>query len=500
MKIQILRLDSHDDLASIRDRLAWIQAGRVILVWPKDGPQLHRRLDLVLLQRQAERRGAQLGLVTRDPAVQDHARALGIPLLASEDSLDQEAWRRGRRPRMAFKPPEARLVPQPPPRPIRPSAATLSSRIGRALAAAAILVTPLLLAAALIPSAEIRLRPRTEPAAAQVVLTLDPAHQSPPQDGTIPAREVKITLQADGRVPTSGSSPQPGPAAAGEVVFTNLTEEGVRIPAGSGLRAGGAGGPRFLVTGETTVYPGRGQQVVAAIQALEGGPQGNVPAGAIDTVDGPLGLLVSVTNLQPTAGGALVDRPSVAAADQARLEAEVRADVLEQASRSLQEQLSPGERLAESSLRIVAVLQTEYDHAVGDPADTLGLVLTADLAALAFSMDDAQAAARQALAGSLPPGRTIVDPGTVIDIVPGGPASAADQLTLRIDARASQSIDPNRVARQALALPADLAARRLAAAFDLSEPPRITPSPAWLPRMPFLQHRIHVVLDSGAEP
>ena len=61
MKVQILRLDAEDDLASIQDRLAWIQAGRVILVWPGEGVRLPRRLDLLLLQRQAERRGARAG-------------------------------------------------------------------------------------------------------------------------------------------------------------------------------------------------------------------------------------------------------------------------------------------------------------------------------------------------------------------------------------------------------------------------------------------------------
>lgn len=490
MKVQILRLDAQDDLASIQDRIACIQAGRVILVWPKEGHRLQRRLDLMLLQRQAERRGAQLGLVTRDPTIQDHARLLGIPLLKSEDSLDQEAWRRGRRSRTSFfRPPAAGPLPEPPPR--RATAPpTAWNRITHWIVFAAAMLAPLTLAAALLPSAEITIHPTTETHSAQVTLTLDPEAEALSEDGVLPAREIAVSVSGEQRIETTAMTLQPGPAAIGEVVFTNLTDDAVSIPAESGLRAGGADGPRFFVTTEMSVFPGRGQQVIAPVQARDGGPQGNLPSGAIDTVDGPLGLLVSVANPQPTSGGALIDRPSVAVGDQQRLESALRADLLAQARLALQDQLGPEERVAEASLDVVGVSQRDFDHAIGEPTDSMGLAMTIDVAALAYSESDAEAAARLALRRDLAPDRNLVDESVTLDIPPNENPDEASRLTVEARGSTFRKIDLDRAARLCLAQPPEVAAERLDSAFHLDERPRITLSPSWLPRLPFLQHRI----------
>ncbi|MCJ7708643.1 MAG: hypothetical protein MUO38_13640, partial [Anaerolineales bacterium] len=94
MKVQIIHLDPQDDRISVSDKLGWVQAPRVLLVWPSHGRLLSQRLDLVLLQRRARRVGAHLGLVTHDPEVRDHAQSLGIPVFDSPDNLPEEGWRR----------------------------------------------------------------------------------------------------------------------------------------------------------------------------------------------------------------------------------------------------------------------------------------------------------------------------------------------------------------------------------------------------------------------
>ncbi len=87
MKTQILQLEAHDDVITVRDKLGWGQTGRVVLVWPKrkrSGTKvqlLTRRLDLVLLQRHAANLGLQIALVTSDPAVCTHARELYLPVV-----------------------------------------------------------------------------------------------------------------------------------------------------------------------------------------------------------------------------------------------------------------------------------------------------------------------------------------------------------------------------------------------------------------------------------
>src|SRR5215207_7702582 len=61
MKTQIITLESHDDLISVRDRLSWAKTPRILLVWPKYEKVTLRQVDLKILQRHASSLGAQLG-------------------------------------------------------------------------------------------------------------------------------------------------------------------------------------------------------------------------------------------------------------------------------------------------------------------------------------------------------------------------------------------------------------------------------------------------------
>ena len=46
MKTQIITLESHDDLISVRDKLSWAKTPRILLVWPKYEDVTLRLLDL----------------------------------------------------------------------------------------------------------------------------------------------------------------------------------------------------------------------------------------------------------------------------------------------------------------------------------------------------------------------------------------------------------------------------------------------------------------------
>ena len=96
MKTQVLQLDPHDDIISTRDKLGWKQTGRILLVWPRKGHVLTRRLDLVLLARHTASLGAQLALITRDPQVRDNASSLGISVFDSLDTAQRSRWDRPR--------------------------------------------------------------------------------------------------------------------------------------------------------------------------------------------------------------------------------------------------------------------------------------------------------------------------------------------------------------------------------------------------------------------
>ena len=92
MKTQLIPLESHDDLISIRDRLSWAKTARILLVWPKSERIALRPLDLKVLQRQLASLGAQLGLVTRHRNVRREAQALGIPVFNSTGQAQRNPW------------------------------------------------------------------------------------------------------------------------------------------------------------------------------------------------------------------------------------------------------------------------------------------------------------------------------------------------------------------------------------------------------------------------
>src|SRR6266508_5565352 len=97
MKTQIITLESHDDLISVRDRMSWAKTPRILLVWPKYEKVTLRQVDLKVLQRHAASLGAQLGLVTRRRRVRVDAEALHMPVFESTGEAQKVAWPKPRR-------------------------------------------------------------------------------------------------------------------------------------------------------------------------------------------------------------------------------------------------------------------------------------------------------------------------------------------------------------------------------------------------------------------
>jgi hypothetical protein len=73
-KPDYLQLEPTDDATTVRDRLAFTNGRRILLIWPADGTALTRKLDLVLIQREAMRRAVRVALVTHDPQVIKNAQ------------------------------------------------------------------------------------------------------------------------------------------------------------------------------------------------------------------------------------------------------------------------------------------------------------------------------------------------------------------------------------------------------------------------------------------
>jgi hypothetical protein len=443
VKVHIVHLDLHDDYVSARDKLGWAKSPRVLIVWPKYGRILHRRLDLVLLQRFAAQHSLQIGLVTNDPGVLDHADVLAIPAFESVDAVTDAGWRRRARRRSKAAGPRPRkkeasiarlestndLADRPPSTPLK---------ILRALLLVVVLVTLGGLAILIVSRAELIISPPIEAQTTNLLLHVDPALVVPEADGAIPGQILTVQVSDELRLPTSGEIALPATSARGFVTFTNLTSDTIEIPAGTGLRASAYEDQRFVTT-ENVSLPGEiGAQAEAAIEATTLGPAGNLPSGAIDAVEGTLGLQVEVNNIVYLSGGENEIHGAVAEADFKRLEDKLQENLEAQALQQLSALLHEQQILLSQSLRLTQVDQRTFDRALGDPADTLALSMDVEYSVFAYRNSDAQTAAERVLADQIPAGYAPVPHSFGFEVLEEGSQIRSDVVDLA--ARAWQDI------------------------------------------------------------
>jgi hypothetical protein len=499
VKEQVLHLDLSDNYHSARDKMGWTQTARVLLVWPPRGRVLARPIDLLLLRRHARRLGAQLALITTDPLVRDHARDLGLPTFDSVEASRGRLWRA--RP---VRVPERRKPPLDPTG-LRPPAifrqaswpAGLTWTLKGLLFVAA-LGGLLALALALVPGATVTLSPARRAVSTVVEVVADPALTSI-QGSSVPARQVRVEVETTGQTATTGLAEVPSAPAAGTVVFTSLDGVVKLIPAGTGLRTTSGSQVRFRTLQTAPIDARLGATVVVGIQAIDLGPVGNVAAGQINAIDGPLGLELAVTNPAPTNGGARSQKASVSADDRARLHEQLLQQLKGDGLNAIQSQLSPAEFLAADSVVVANEVAQTYDRAVGEQADAVQLTLRVAFTGLVIANNPAQQVAQAALTGQVPRGHALLI-GSETYVRENNTRTGPDgRVRFSIDAAGTSVpvIDPDRVRELVKGQPIDDSELSLASALPLRGAPVITVQPEWYPRLPWMPFRIDVILTAG---
>jgi hypothetical protein len=488
MKLQIIELEPQDDRAALQDALAGSQASRVVFVVPNRGPIRLSRLDWVLIRRQARVRGAQLGIVTRHPAVAAAAHEALVPVFDTMDQATSRPW------------PGPPAVPSRADRPASsleghsrpPTKARRISRTERIAWGALVLGVWIVAIAVILPHASVVVEPIQ--AARTATLMLDLSTQRATGAPTLVTRQIETSLSGQLRVPASGTTDAPLGRAAGTVVFTNLADEQeVVIPAGTSVRASSSPGQRFTTKADAQLPAGRGEAFEAPVEAVAAGAQGNLDAGTIDTIDGPVGLLADVTNLEAFSGGSSEPSPAVADADLSRLRRGLTEQLLLQAQSDLLSGVTPEEMLVPGSIRTLSTVEESFDRTVGERAESLGLDLTLEVGGLAVGREQVQRAAQAMVLDLAEPGWSArLDSLVVTGLATSSPS--ADRLT--VDAQWQEYREPDRagLAAAARGLPRPLVAEELERQFSLVAPPSIQVWPAWLPWMPLLDSRIAVWL------
>ena len=501
MKTQIITLESHDDLISVRDRMSWAKTPRILLVWPKYEKVTLRQVDLKVLQRHASSLGAQLGLVTRARRVRNDAEALRIPVFESTGQAQRVAWPTPRRRKWPRRAPRKELLRQK----REEAAAGIEApswsthpvvRIGAFLLGVA---SVLVLVALFIPRAQVRLHPRTEVQSVVLPVVANPSLESVFITGSIPARETRVIVEGTQTITVTGEGVIPQSKARGTAVFRNLTQQDVPIPAGTVLRTAGERPVRFVTLLNSEVDAGVGEMLELPIEAVEAGLAGNLDAEQIVILEGRLGLSLSVTNPEPLTGGREIPSVQASEADRRRVKNQLLRDLEEQARGQLAEQMGEGDILIEDTFAVSQVLSEVYDPPAGASSTRLRLTLQVEYSSLYASTADLTRLASLALNASLPVGfqaATTSDLMTVTSVTePFLNADGNTRWTIRAERTIVQQINQAYVTQMIQGIGASRAKTLLTKNLPLADAPELRLSPSWWPWVPMAPFRISVVTE-----
>jgi hypothetical protein len=337
--------------------------------------------------------------------------------------------------------------------------------------------------------------PQSRRLTAEAAIVADPAAaQVEAASGTIPARALSVVVSGSTEVATTGVVDEATQRAGGFATFTNLTSLAVRIPAGTAVRTTGGTPVRFVTQEDVTLDARRGAAGAAFVLAEEPGPLGNVGAGLINSIEGPLAIQSAVTNEAPTAGGEVRQVASVTAADRRRAKESLLAQLRQQGYAELLARLDEGEFAPIGTLSIVDTLDETYDHFSGEKAERLTLEMRVEVGATVIDETLAFNVGQAALDAQLGESLAMLDETVSFSRDPNVTIDDSGRVHFRVtaEAEASAVIDQARVRDLAQWQFADQLPGLLMQAFPLAGPPQVDVWPGWFARLPWMGWRIEV--------
>ena len=516
MSILIIKLKRPATVARARKAILRAQPqARLLLVLPAEADNFANEARLKALRKDADAGNVQIGLVTEDDDIRDFAKRARIPTYKSVEEA-QKRWRWPKpeaplppphklRPTIAAPPSDAPTKLKPPTIVTRPEGTVLwgETRARRenswwpglkaTLFIGLITLAIMGLSIYLLPQATVTLVPARSQIISSVDLTARTGIDGPDYENKlVPARVVQARVEGFGTTPTTGHDEAPVGKATGVVTFINRTSREINVPEGTVVRTTFGKNVRFRTTHPVTVPAGVGQKADAQIEAIEPGPEGNVPALTINKVEGALSVSLRVNNPSPTYGGTEEVVATVTQADKDRLMNELLAQLQQQAYEKLAENLRQGEYIPPQSVQTF-VLAATYDRFAGEHADELGLQLQLLARGMAVDMDAARELAQRSLKETAPPDKFLLEE-TIRTGDPHFTLFDAESVSFSLTASGEvlEPIEAGEVRAVLAGAPADQAEQLLEENFDLARPPKIELMPPWLDRLPTLPFRIIV--------
>ena len=523
--VELLHVEGDVRVEALRQQLARMGSGAVAVVLPRGCAQLESLTQLRLLQRQAQTRGQELALVTKDSSIRRNAKRLGIPVFGSEAALRWRRWRTGGAAPYIDANYAGVEFPEPPH--WRKKQGTIDPKVGKLpslersrsrriratrryqratplwLQLIGYLFVGLFLVTFLggfvyfvLPAATVTLVPGQRGLETSVLLTADPQVEvADLEQGLLSARLLETTVEATGSVATTGSGWSEVETAEGKVVFTNQTNRTVRIPAGTIVSTSTGEDVDFSILEDLEIDGPIGTQAEVEIEATDPGLLGNVPSNRITTVAGALRSRVRVTNPEPTSGGENVRVRFVTQADKDRLLDQVYTAIRAVAYEKLSPELGADEWMPED-LILTYITAQFFDHFNDEPAEELNLTLRVLIQGSAINRSASEEAAMVMLRRAVPERGQLVAESIGFTVEPHTVVSGRT-LRYSVTARGNYviPIDVRDVSRTVTGLNVEEAALRLQDEWLLAREPDFYLDPAWFGTLPQIASRIQVRVE-----
>jgi hypothetical protein len=498
---KIVTLAPNDDISSVRDRIEWARADRVVLVLALEkGARAWREIDFELIRRAETQFGCQIAIISSSLSQRQLAQSAGMITFRSIAQAVGRKWitndnvepiERTTPPRRFLPSTLRRFFP-------RRSWFRIGLRVLTALATVAIVGAAGLV---LLPTAKVTLTASSQDISIIIPVTLDAQiDKVDVESRKVPAHRVDVVVEDTGTASTTGAKDIPSGKAKGTILLLNSLSTPFKVPRNTVVRTSSASvAIRFITLNDVEVPPvGR---VEVAVQALEDGPGGNVPANQINRVEGMPSLAVRVLNPQATNGGGLETVHAVTLEDYKRARAAAMDKLLQTALNKMKldpEVIRNGWYIIANTLFIADIQDETYDRFVTEQADEVKLNLRLQVAGLAVAPRDMDSVARTIIADKVPTGYSLLEVSTERGDVAEEGTGLLTEFFVTAHARAGARIDENEVKNLVRGRTIPDAQSALLQKFSLKGNPSITVGPDWLlrytNRMPFVTLRIETTV------
>ena len=488
MKTTLIQLEQTDDFLSIKDKMQWNPSGRILLVVPHNNKSIHRRLDLVLLQRAAKKSGTQIAISTSQKPLKRLANLAGVNVYSTVLAAQKQEWP-DQSPellnRNAFHQNKVcqigKFLTDKQPIKVLPNwQKILFFTIG--------VLAPVAIILLLTPRATVSFIPNTTVMEMTLDFSASPDYSSSVLEGRIQAVIRSINLSLTDSVATSGQASIPDHFAHGFVRITNLSDKIQLLPANCRIYSNVAD-LQFQIVNPVVIPPGKGEFVDVPITSMVAGAVGNLPPLSINSISEPYSSYLEITNLVSTSGGTDITVNAVSDRDSQLLTDQVVQKLKSEALAQIENSSSSAIVNVPDSLEIVN--QTyETNLGIGDPGDQLTMEMAATFTYLMIDKDNLEKLATAFGDISIPTGYQKV-PGTLqVESPVIKEFNYRDRVVygqIGINQSIRKTVDIARVVSAILGKSIKEAREIIETNLDLTRPPQILLSPPfwlWMPLIP----------------